>query len=601
MTASAHDLTHRANALVSYGDSLRTQQRPREALQSYMQALQLNPRCAPALLSVGKILLEARQLGLALQSFDQYIALDSRSAEAHRERGQVLMELQRPREAVQSYERALEIDSRCVLSLFRRSVAFVQLGDHEATAKSFARLLEVAPDYPFALGGLLWSKLMLCDWSGWNEIAARIGAPGSDPTAAIPFTLLTVTASAPRQLECARAYTSGYYPPSLKPLWNGERYGHRKIRVAYLSPDFGSHPVSGLLVRLFETHDRERFETLAISLAPEEASSFGRRVKGAFDTFIDASRMGDAAVAALIREREVDILVDIVGYTTGSRTGILAHRPAPVQVNYLGFPGTLGAPYIDYILADDFVIPADSRQHYAEKVVWLPGCFQANDSERIRSSEAGAALRGQHGLPESGLVFCCFNNTYKINPQSFDSWMRILQAVPGSVLWLLADEEAAQANLRREALQRGVEPERLVFAKRASYAEHLARLPCADLFLDTLPFNAGTTASDALWSGVPVLTCCGEALAARMAGSLLRAMSLPELITYNMQDYEAAAIRLGSTPELLAETRARVDQQRSTSTVFDTEHFRRHVEQAYVSMWERSEQGQPPENFACSL
>jgi predicted O-linked N-acetylglucosamine transferase (SPINDLY family) len=270
-------------------------------------------------------------------------------------------------------------------------------------------------------------------------------------------------------------------------------------------------------------------------------------------------------------------------------------------VNYLGFPGTLGAPYIDYILADDFVIPADARQHYAEKVVWLPGCFQVNDSERIRSSEAGAAPRGQHGLPESGVVFCCFNNTYKINPQSFDSWMRILQAVPGSVLWMLADEEAARANLRREALQRGVEPERLVFAKRASYAEHLARLPCADLFLDTLPFNAGTTASDALWSGVPVLTCCGEALAARMAGSLLRAMNLPELITYNMQDYEAAAIRLGGTPGLLAEIRARVDEQRGTSTVFDTEHFRRNVEQAYVSMWERLEQGQPPESFACSL
>lgn len=318
----------------------------------------------------------------------------------------------------------------------------------------------------------------------------------------------------------------------------------------------------------------------------------GQRIAAAFERFVDASRMTDAEVAALMRELEVDIAIDLTGYTQDNRTAIFAARPAPVQVNYLGFPGGMGAGYMDYIIADAFVIPPAARPHYAEQVVHMPHCFQGNDEQReIAAHRPG---REEAGLPESGFVFCAFNNVYKITPPLFDVWMRLLRAVPDSVLWLAVDAPAVRRNLAAEASRRGVEPGRVVFSPRVPYREHLARMGLADLFLDTLPFNAGTTASDALWAGLPVLTCSGEAFAARMAGSLLTAVGLPELITYDLDDYEALALKLATTPALLADIRARLASNRTTSPLFDTEQFCRHLETAYRTMWERQQRGEPP-------
>ena len=347
---------------------------------------------------------------------------------------------------------------------------------------------------------------------------------------------------------------------------------------------------------LFEKHDRERFETIAMSFLPEDPSATGQRVKAAFSRFVDVSRASDREVAGLMRELEVDIAVDLMGFTADNRTAIFAHRAAPIQVNYLGFPATMGADYIDYIIADRFVIPEDKRAYCSEQVVYLPESFQANDDQRKIGETIPTRLEA--GLPETGFVFCSFNNSYKINPAIFDVWMRLLKTVAGSVLWLVADSLSVQNNLRREAGKRDVEASQLIFAPRLPYADHLARFRLADLFLDTLPFNAAATASDALWAGVPVLTCAGEAFASRIAGSLLNAVGLPDLITYSMEDYEALALKLATTPAMLSELRARLARNRTTHPLFDTDRFRRHIEAAYITMWERVQRGEPPVSFA---
>ena len=400
------------------------------------------------------------------------------------------------------------------------------------------------------------------------------------------------------QLRCAQAYTAAKYPPAATPLCSGQPYTHPRLRLAYVSADFCEHALSYLLAGVFEAHDRARFEVWGIALKLGDGSAMATRVAAAFEHFVDASALSDNEVARLLREQEIDIAVDLTGHTQDARTAIFAAQPAPVQVNYLGYPGSMGAAYIDYIIADDFVIPEAARPHYAEQVVHLPDCFQGNDDQRVINAQP--QTRAAHGLPEKSFIFCAFNNTYKLTPEFFDIWMRLLAAVPDSVLWLASGDASVQRNLRAEAEGRGIAPERLVFSPRIRYAEHLARLQLADLFLDTLPFNAGTTASDALRAGVPVLTCAGRAFSARMAGSLLRALGLPELITGSLAAYEARALELAANPAALSELRARLASNRTTHPLFDTRRFTRHLEQAYLAMQQRVDAGLPPDHLVIS-
>ncbi|MBI4203860.1 MAG: tetratricopeptide repeat protein [Betaproteobacteria bacterium] len=601
-----------ANALTNRGNALLALKRPPEALASLDQALAIWPLDSAALNSRGNALLDLGRPQEALESFERALQLKPDYAKAFNNRGNALLALRRTEDALESFERALQFSPGDHEVLGNRGNALLALKRFEDAADCFARLVEIAPDKDYALGKLHHSRLSCCDWvehaSSAGRIVERVEA---GRRANFPFSFLAVSASAPAQSQCARVLVADEHPASPMPLWTGQRYEHDRIRVAYISADFREHPVSYLMAGLWERHDHGRFETIAISLKPEEFSLMRHRVKEAFGRFIDVSVKSDRETAALLRELEVDIAVDLMGFTGDCRPAIFAHRPAPIQVNYLGYPGTMGADYIDYILADRFVIPEDKREHYAEKVVYLPDSFQANDDKRRISERVPS--RAEAGLPESGLVFCSFNNSYKINPPVFDVWMRLLKAVPGSVLWLVTDQDVVQNNLRREARNRGVEARRLIFAPRLPYADHLARFQLADLFLDTLPFNAGTTASDALWAGVPVLTCTGEAFAARMAGSLLHAIGLPELVTHSMEEYEALALTLahpstslryarderwaGSLPPL-SELRARLARNRTTYPLFDTDRFRRHIEAAYIAMWERVQRGEPPESFA---
>jgi predicted O-linked N-acetylglucosamine transferase (SPINDLY family) len=379
-------------------------------------------------------------------------------------------------------------------------------------------------------------------------------------------------------------------------MWNGETWGNAKIRIGYVSGEFRHQATSVLIGELFELHDRGRFELIAFDNGGDDASVLRGRIERAFSEIVSIARLGDREAAMAIRDRKIDLLINLNGYFGRERQRVFSFRPCPIQVSYLGFPGTLGAPYIDYILADPQVIPESHHAFYTEKVVRLPDTYQVNDRKRVIAQRV--PTRAELGLPAAGFVFCCFNNNYKITPRTFDIWMRLLSGVPGSVLWLLEGNAAAVRNLRQEAQRRGVNPERLVFAPRMNLPEHLARHRQADLFVDTLPCNAHTTASDALWAGLPLLTCTGGTFAGRVSASLLHAAGLPELVTDSLDAYEARARELATAAGELAAIRARLERNRSTCPLFDTERFRRHIESAYITMWERWQRGMPPASFA---
>jgi predicted O-linked N-acetylglucosamine transferase (SPINDLY family) len=384
--------------------------------------------------------------------------------------------------------------------------------------------------------------------------------------------------------------------PAGPPLWRGERYAHERIRVAYLTADFRPHPVAFLIAGVFEQHDKSRFETIGVSFGAWGESEIRTRIRGAFEHFHDVRNASDGEVAALLRKMEVDVAVDLMGFTEGCRPAILKQRPAPLQVNFLGFPGTMGAEHMDYILADRVLIPAEEQRFYAEKVVYLPDTYQANDSKRRVAEHT--PTRAEAGLPDAGFVFCCFNNNYKITPETFDIWMRLLVGVEGSVLWLLEDNSVAASNLRAQAQGRGVDPGRLIFASRTTPAEHLARQRLADLFLDTSPYTAHTTCSDALWVGLPVVTFTGPTFAARVASSLLEAAGMSELVAASPQEYERLALHLARDRDTLSQAKEKLARNRDSCALFDTARFTRHLEAAFVRMVERRRAGLPPESFA---
>jgi protein O-GlcNAc transferase len=580
-------------ALNNKGLALLRCRRPEEALQAFSRALELRPEYLAARSNLSTALYDLRRLREALAAADQVLRVKGDLPEALIIRASIRMESGEYRAAVPDLERALEIqpDSPACLALLAGARSRLELP--RQAIRTLERLNELRPDFGYVEGDLLSARASCCDWAGIAAQWERMQGPmGAGERVIRPFQLLSVSDDAATQLRCAKVFSADTFPSARAPLWRGERYGNRKIRIAYVSPDFRDHPVSYLMAGIFEEHDRERFEVVGISLGPEDGGDTGRRVKRSFDEFVEAREKSDFEVATMIRERSIDIAIDLKGFTDVPRA-YPAFRPAPALVNYLGFPGSLGSSFHDYIIADEFVIPRDRRSAYSEKVVYLPECFQANDARRRTEH---ATERREHGLPESSLVLASFNNCHKITPEMFDTWMRVLKAVPDSVLWIFAESTAARENLTREASIRGIDAERLIFASRQPYSLHLARLGLADLFLDTFPFNGGTTASDALWARVPVITCSGSAFAARMAGSLLRAIGLPDLVTCTLQDYETLAISVASDRAKLAERRNRLACNSRHSSLFDSARLCGHLEAAYVAMWQRVQRGEQPEH-----
>lgn len=585
-----------ADALTNSGIVLLRLKRPDEALDALNLALRHRPNSPLALIHRGIALTDLGRYSEALRNYDQPALQGSAHPEVCYRRALAWASLRRFDEAWRDCEFTLQRDPGHVGALFVAGVTSDQL-HRDGAVRYFDRLLAREPDHPYARGTRFNVRARNCDWTHGDAEGVIIIDKAMRGTAVdFPFPFLSVSDSAEAQRACAQTFARDKFPAAASPRDRQWQRPHGRIRVAYVSRDLRNHAVSRLMAGIFERHDRGRFEIHAISLMPGREGPFDRRVKAAFDRFYDVSADGDAQICALIRRLDIDVAVDLTGFTEGARTQIFANRAAPVQINYLGFPGTMGTPYMDYMIADRYVVPPHRAMHYEENVVYLPHCFQANDDRR----EAPAPIPGrlELGLPESGFVWCCMNAAAKINAAMFDIWMRLLHETPHSVLWLLAGTDAMRENLRREAQKRGVSPDRLVFAAHVSYDANIARMRAADLYLDTLPFNAGATASDVLWAGLPLLTCSGNAFAARMAGSLLRTIGLTELATDDLAEYERRALLLARSPESLGRIRAHLDVVRPTTPLFDSERFCRHLESAYAHMTERSHRGDPPEAFS---
>jgi predicted O-linked N-acetylglucosamine transferase (SPINDLY family) len=568
-----------------------------EALVSIDRALALAPAGPAAHTARGAALRALRRHTEALGAYERAVALAPNDGIAHYNRGVALAELGRLEEAATSYRRAIALRPDLADAHHNLGNICRELKRHREAIESYKRALSLRPDYPFLVGALLFTRHQICDWSDTTRATAEIEARALKGEAVTPpFALLSLSGSAAAQRQAAAVWGQRKIARSPECAAPPRRQASDRIRVGYYSRDFRNHAVSYLLVQMFELHDRRRFEWIGFSFGPARDDPMRRRVAAAFDRFIDADAMSDAAVARLSREIGIDVAVDLTGFTDGARTGVFACRPAPVQVSYMGFPGTLGVEFIDYLIADPVLVPAGAERFYAERIVRLPSTYMASD--RSRSVSARHLTRAEAGLPPQAFVFCCFNNSYKILPDRFEQWMRILARVDGSVLWLLLDNAHAADNLRAAARRSGIAPERLVFAPRVSVEEHLARHRLADLFLDTAPYGAHTSANDALWMGVPVLTCPGETFASRVAASLLHAAGLPELVVPTAERYEAVAVELARDARLLARLRARLEAARDDSPLFDTLRLTRQFEAAYAEMHRRHVAGLPPEHLS---
>lgn len=591
----------RALALAPEDADLRGQQaraldrlgRRAEALAAYDRCIALDPGRVSSWAGRGGVLHDLGRYEEACAAYDRALALDPRRAELWSNRGAACNELQRYEEAIASLDRALALNPAAAECWFNRGIARNALRHYEQARDDFTRALALRPDLPYAEGFRLQAKMMVCDWNGlendWTRLFAQVEA---GERAAYPFTLLATPASAALQRRCCEIYLRDHVPARPVPVFERPGQSAGRLRIGYFSADFHRHATAWLLAGVLEQHDRDRLEVIGFSFGPPADDDMRRRTAAACDRFLDVRDRSDAEIAALARGLGVHIAVDLKSVTQGARPGIFAHRAAPIQVNYLGYPGTMAAGYIDYLIADRIVVPPELSPYYAEKIVRLPGSYQPNDNTRV-IAERGPT-RAEAGLPETGVVFCCFNNTYKITPAVFAIWMRLLAAVPGSVLWLYATTAAAERNLRAEAARRGVAAERLVFAGHLEVSAHLARQRLADLFLDTFYCNAHTTASDALWAGLPVVTCLGETFAGRGAASLLHAAGLPELVARSPAEYEALAGELAASPSRLAALKEKLARNRSTCALFDTAGYTRRLEAAYAAVWRRHCAGLPP-------
>jgi protein O-GlcNAc transferase len=569
-----------------------------DALVSLNWVIQQQANHAEALNLRGTVLANTKRYDEALISYQQALAVKADYPVALYHCAIVLEQLKRPQQAISYYQQAIALKPTYSKAISNLASLYMGLQQYSLAAESLIQLMAVEPDYPYAAGRLFYLQTHICDWSNYHASVEllRLGVAQRQALIA-PFEFFNVPASPREQLMCAEAYVFKNYPVQSTSLWQGEIYQHTKIKIAYISADFYNHATSILMIELFEQHDRTQFEVIALAFNSKN-DEMTERVKKAFDRYIDVSKYSDLQVAELIKSLQIDIAVDLKGHTADARLGIFAYKAAPIQVNYLGQASTIGATYIDYILADRYVVPLQYHADFSEQVVSLPYTYYVNDSKRAISAQVFS--RDELGLPEQGFVFCCFNNSYKISPTLFDVWMRLLQQVPNSVLWLLEGNAIARQNLCVEAKKRGIAPERLVFAPKVASSVHLARHQHADLFLDTLPINAHTTACDALWARVPVVTCMGQTFASRVAASLLTAVGLPELITHNLADYEALALMLATSPILLAQIKQKL-QYREQSALFDINVQRMAFESAYKTMYQRYQLGLAPQGFSMGV
>jgi protein O-GlcNAc transferase len=583
-----------AGALGNRATALKCLGRYEEALATYHTILERSPDNVAALDDYGGALVLLGRTEQALAILDRMLVIAPDRPGLLGRRADLLRVLGRHDEAVDAYDTLLAAAPCDAEAFYNRGKSLWASGKHEAAMDSYQRAW--ALQHPRALGDLAMCRMRIADWPRAQALAGPVSAHLAAGNFVDPFVTLAFGLNPHEQLQSASRYIRTRISGTPKPFVHSNAIPTDKLRIAYLSSDFRQHPVGVAIAELLERHDNTRFEIVGVSYGANDDSDTRARIVAASDQFHDVVSHTDRQVAALLNDLQVHVAVALNGLTGGCRPDVLACRPAPIQVSYLGYAGTTGADFVDYILADETVLPFDQQPFFTEKIVHLPGCYHANDSTRPITPQTPP--RSELGLPAEGLVFCCFNQSYKIAAPVFDVWMRLLARVRGSVLWLTKMDELTHANLRREAAARGIDPERLIFAPRVDgIADHLARQRAADLFLDTLPYNAHSTTCDALWTGVPVVTCAGTTFPGRVAASMLKAAGLPELVTGSLEDYEALALGLAADPARLSSIRRKLADNRATCPLFDSDRFRRHIEAAYTTMWDIYRRGEPPHSF----
>lgn len=577
--------SHYHEAWSNKGNVLSELKRHNEAIAHFDKALSLKPDYVEAWSNKGATLHALKRYDEAIAHYDKALSLNPDYVEAWSNKGVTLHELNRYDEAIAHYDKALSLNPGYAEASLNKGNTFNKLKRYDQVITCYDKALRLKPDIDWIYGYLLHAKMKVCLWTDLDNSLETISKKiAAKEKAAFPFALLTANDDACLHKQAAQIFSNNKYPVN-QSLGAIEKISNKKkIRIGYFSPDFKNHPVSLLTAELFELHNKDHFEIFAFSFGLDDQSPMRHRLSQAFNQFIDVSEMSDIEIASLSRELQIDIAVDLCGYTADNRTGIFAYRAAPIQVSYIGYLGTMGADYMDYLIADKTIVPSGSEPFYSEKIAYLPS-YQVNDRKRVISDRI--FTREELGLPENGFVYCCFNNNYKILPNVLDGWARILKAVDDSVLFLYADNEWAQNNLQKEIEARGIDGARLVFGKRIAIEDYLARYRACDLFLDTFPYNAGTTASDALWVGLPVLTLAGKSFASRVAASLLNAIGLPELITNNSDEYESMAIELAKNPQKLQSIKRNLENNRSRMPLFDTPLFAKNLEAAYTEMYRR--------------
>jgi predicted O-linked N-acetylglucosamine transferase (SPINDLY family) len=575
------------------GVALKDKGDPEAAIISYKQALKIKPDYAEVYYNMGAALKGKGSLGSAIDSYKKALKIKPDYFEAYNGMGNALYAKGDLEAAIDSYKQAVNINPDHADAYYNRGHVLVEKGALDAGIKSYEMALKIKPDHQAARAGKLRQHSYMCDWAALEQDRHLIATLGTSTESIDPFGFLSFEDAPERHRVRSEAFTKKLYgyktplPPAVRPSQKPQR-----LRIGYFSADFYEHPVAYLMAKVLETHDRTRFEVYGYSIGPAKDDDMRQSLIRAFNVFVDVRDMNDEEVALLARQDKIDIAIDLNGYTENSRTGIFAYRAAPVQINYLGYPGTMGADFIDYIIADKTLIPMDSQKFYSEKPIYLPHHYQAQDNTLLISDDTPSRL--DLGLPEKGFVFCAINNSYKITASEFDIWMRLLGHVDGSVLWLLESNKWVKGNLRKEAQLRGISADRLVFAQQLPHEKYLAQFRRADLYLDTFNYNAGATASNALWAGLPVLTKLGEGYTARMAGSLLPSIGLPELATHSEEDYENLALALATDLERLEKIRQTLADNRLSTPLFDTELFTKHLEDGYQQAYQRYYDGKLP-------
>ena len=573
------------NALNNLGVFLQKHNRSLEAFDRYNRAIAIESNYPEAYSNRGNALMDLNRFDEALDSYNHAIRIKPDYAQAFSNRGNALKELNRLNDAHESYSKAIELNSNYANAFSNRGEVLKKLGLKEASIDDYQRSLELNPEIEYIKGELINTKMHLCIWNNFNsQVSELIDQIKNDKKVSNPFPLLSLVDELSILKKVSEIYVNDKYSSIKKLKFQSFKQNKSKIKIGYFSPDFRKHPVATLSAEIYELHDKDNFEIHGFYFGPDTNDEMNIRIRAGVDYFHDISSLSNEDAVNLTRGLGIDIAVDLTGFTELHRTAIFAMRVAPIQVNYIGFLGTMGSNFHDYILADLNIIPIENRKYYSEKIAYLSS-YQANDSKRIHPEID--FKRQDLGLPEKSFIFCCFNNTYKITPEIFDSWATILKAVKGSIMFIYVDNELAKINLKKEISSRKVDPSRLFFGEYLPFSDYLARYRVMDLFLDTYPYNAGTTASDALWMGLPVLTLSGNSFPSRMAASLLRAINLPELITSNKSEYEAMAIELGINSKKINSIKNNLANNIDSTPLFNSGKFTKNLESIYSKMFER--------------